>query len=179
MTTNEMNRCDSFIINIGKFLSHFYYISGENLSKLSHESFMEIFDLRAISTKNIKLGEVISGEVLLVTDVYGKVLGYRNPLIIKLTEENESFFITDVNISFDEEYSSDIDIDNLKLEDLSDYELDRLLVMSKKLKDERIKNRIIKELKFRPESKPGGKQTLIEKVRVREFKRNKGEIKND
>ena len=114
-----------------------------------------------------------------MTDAYGKVLGYRNPLIIKLTEENESFFITDINLGFEEDKEIEPDFSNLKLEELSDYELDRLLITSKKLKDDRIKYRIIKELKFRPESKPGAKQNLIEKVRKREFKRNKGEIKND
>lgn len=178
MTTNEVNRCDNFIINIGKFLSHYYYINGENLNKLSHEAFMEIFGLKAISTENIRLEEVTSGEVLLVTDTYGRVLGYRNPLIIKMTEENEIFFITNININFEEDLD-ELDIDSLKLEEFSDYELDQLLITSKKLKDDRVKYKIIKELKFRPESKPGVKQTLIEKVRKREFKRDKGEMKND
>ena len=179
MTANEINNCDNFIISIRKFLSHYYYISGEDFNKLSHESFMEIFGLKAISTKNIKLDEVISGEVVLVTDTYGRVFGYRNPLIIKMTEENEDFFITNVSIDFEEETYSEIDMNSLAFEKLSDYELDRLLMISKKLKDERVKHRIIKELRFRPESKPGGKKSLIEKVRKREFIRDKGEIKND
>ena len=67
----------------------------------------------------------------------------------------------------------------MNLEKLSDYELDQLLSESKKLKDERIKNKIIKELHFRPDSKPGKKSNLIEKVRKREFKKIKGVIEND
>lgn len=172
MTINEVIKCDNFIISISKFLNHYYYINSNNLNKLSHEVFMEIFNLRGISTGSIKLEEVLSGEIILVSDVYDRVFGYRNPLIINKNEENESFFITNVNIGIDNDYD-DIDLNNINLGNLSDYELDRLLTMSKKLKDERIKNKIIKELKFRPDSKPGVKSSLLEKVRKREFNRNK------
>ena len=177
MTEKEMNMYDNFIITIGKFLSHYYYINLSNASKLSHEAFMEIFGLKSISTSNINLEKVLSGDVLLVSDAYERVYGYKNPLIINHNEENEEFFIRDANIEFEE--SKETDFSSLNLEKLSDYELDQLLSESKKLKDERIKNKIIKELRFRPDSKPGRKSNLIEKVRKREFKKIKGVIEND
>ena len=177
MTEEDTIKYDNFIITIGKFLSHYYYINLSNASRLSHEAFIEIFNLKAIPTSNINFDKVISGEVLLVSDVYERVYGYRNPLIINHNEENEEFFIRNANIEFEE--SKETDFSSLNLEKLSDYELDQLLSESKKLKDERIKNKIIKELHFRPDSKPGKKSNLIEKVRKREFKKLEGEIEND
>ena len=94
------------------------------------------------------------------------------------TEVNDDLEFAEIN---DNNQNNDLQ-DNIvtpDLEELSDYELNQLLIKSKRQKNERIKNRIIKELKFRPESKPGTKSNLIEKVRKREFKKIKGVVKND
>ena len=173
MTINEVDKCNDFIIGIRKFLSHYYYINVDSAEKLSHEAFMEIFGLKAISSGKIELEEVVSGRIILVSDTYERVYGYRNPLIIDKTEDDREFFITDASIEFEQETKDEIDLESVNLEELSDYELDRLLMRSKKSKDERVKNRIIKELKFRPDSKPGKKGNLIEKVRKREFDNEK------
>ena len=170
MTIKEIDKYDNFIVSIGKFLSHFCYINSSNANKLSHEAFMEIFDIEGLNPKSIRLEDVLCGDIILVSDVYDRVFGYKNPLLIR-TEDEEEYFIN--NFEFEIEDKKTIDLKGKKIEELTDYELDKLLIESKKLKDERIKHKIIKELRFRPESKPGAKQTLIEKVRKREFFRIK------
>ena len=170
MTVNEINSCDNFIISIGKFLSHYYYINNEKANSLSHEAFKEIFEVNSIPNHRIDLEDVVSGNVILVSDVYDRVFGYKNPLILRKNDE-ETFFINNINLDIEDNSRVNIDLGDIKLEELTDYELDKLLIESKKLKDERVKHKIIKELRFRPDSKPGIKQVILEKVRKREFKK--------
>ena len=170
MTVKEINKCNNFIITIGKFLSHYYYINSSNANKLSHEAFMEIFEVDSIPNEDIDLDDVICGDIILVSDTYDRVFGYINPLIIK-QEEQPNFFISGLDLDDYAANSDCIDLGNLKLEELTDYELDQLLTESKRIKDERAKHKIIKELKFRPESKPGTKQVILERVRKRELKK--------
>ncbi len=170
MTIKEFKKVEKYKITIGKFLSHYYYINGDNLNKLTHTEFTLMFNIRYLSIFDVKMDEVTSGEVVLVTDRNGFVLAFKNPLIIKLDESTaDSFYIT--NASIDMYEKKELDLTNINFSELTDYELDRLLVICKEEGNEKYKNKVIKELRFRPESKPGMKQNLIEKEKIRELKK--------
>lgn len=180
MTLKEFKKVENYVITIGKFLSHYYYINGENINKLSHEEFTTILNIKPIPIDDVLLIEIITGEIVLVVDRNNYVLAFKNPLIIKQNEDvNNDFFITNASIDILEEATENIDLENINISELTDYELDKLLVRCKEVGNDRIKNQIIKELRFRPESKPGIKQNLMEKQRIREFKKQSRSDNND
>lgn len=174
MTEKDLGKFGEFVINLSKFLSRYYNINSENSKKLSHEAFKEVFNLDSTPIYDIFVTDIIRGEKILVCDVDGIIRGYDNSYV----NEKESEIIMNENdtsyadLEFKQMYEY-FDVNGKKLTELSDYELDRLLDLSKKTRDDRTKNKVIKELKFRPESKPGSKQKKLEKVRKREFDNQK------
>lgn len=180
MTLKEFERVQNYKMSIGKFLSHYYYINGDNINKLTHYEFTTIFDLKYISIFDIEMSEVISGETVLVYDKNGLILAFKNPLIIKRNDDiSEEFYITNAIINMFEEEKESIDLQNINISELTDYELDKLLEVCKERRNEKAKNRVIKELRFRPESKPGIRHNLIEKEKIRELKKLTRSEKND
>ena len=180
MTLREFEIVQNNIISIGKFLSHYYYIGCKNINKLTHNEFTTMFNLKFLSIFDIEMSEVISGEKVLVTDKNGLVLAFENPLIIKRNEDiSEEFYITNADITIFEEEKESIDLENIDFNELTNYELDKLLEVCKEKNNEKAKNKVIKELKFRPESKPGMRHNLVEKQRIRELKKLSRSDNND
>lgn len=174
MTEKDLDKFGEFVINLSKFLSRYYNINSENSKKLSHEAFKEIFNVDSIPVYDVLVADIIRGEKVLVADVDGIIRGYDNSYVNEeereiIMEENDSIY---ADLEFKQWYEY-FNVNGKKLTELSDYELDRLLYLSKKTRDDRTKNKVIKELKFRPESKPGSKQKKLEKVRKREFDNEK------
>ena len=90
--------------------------------------------------------------------------GYKNPLINKKDYTNEES--SNLIITFEEKPT--INIDNI--DNCSEYELTELIKNCKKIKNDKAKKAIIKELNKRNNDKHS-KERIIEKVRKREFRK--------
>ena len=157
---------DDYILNMSKFLYIYYNIEGKGLFKLSHSQVKDMLDIKSLANDSINTNDVMLGKTLLVRDSEDIVLGYANPLVnIDIEEEERTSRLL---IDFDQKINH-IRIENL--DDYSDYELEELINLCKKNKDEKMKCTIIKELHKRKGSLNKRKADKIEKIKKLELRK--------
>lgn len=152
---------EDYVISLSKFLSIYYNFEGEVLKKITHEQICDVLDLGVVPINEITTENISTGQIILVKDIEGKVLGYKKPYI-KTSDsylENPSTMM----ITFDEK-------PNIEIEDITDYsnhELTELIKICKKAKDDKTKKIIIKELHKRE----GTEKHSNGKIRKKDFRK--------
>lgn len=157
-------------ITLDEYFVQYYNFPEGTFSTLSHKDIKHIMPLvKRKKSEEITRENILTGEILLVKDYKGTVLGYQNPFINNDVEEimetqkenSKVHIIISVPDKIEEK-------EELKPEDLSVYELEKLLKESKNHKEYKKARLVQKELFFRPETHDDTKRKKQSRTRIKE-----------
>ncbi len=173
--TKNLKYYQNLVLTTSKFMANYYNIHEKNLKKLSHEYLQAIFPKITKATKEDSTREnILTGKIVLVKDCYHEIIGYQNPLVkidkIQMEKEPSN---NELNIAFVDKPEEDTlqDLENIDLDNLSKYELEQLLKLSKSTNDSKTKRTLKKELYFDRENH-NTKKVALEKIREREIRKD-------
>ena len=158
-------------MKIGKFLSKYYNIQGSDLNNLTHEQIIEMFEVEPCLGCDVAISDINEGKIVLVEDSERYVLGYKNPLLEKDNEECEELFEHPIIANFYKSLEHETGLVKDDVKNMELYELEELLKECKRSDDNRSKNIVVKELRERKVNECNNKESKLEKVRKREYRK--------
>lgn len=161
-------------ITLDEYFTKYYNFPKGTFSSFLHKDIKKLLPfVKRKGNSEVTNENILKGEVILVKDYEGIVQAYLNPflyneyddLILSCKENSKVQIIFAID--------DDIDIqDQIDLENLSNYELQKLLKDSKEQKEYKLARQVKKELFFRPENHGDEKRRKL-------LKQEKRMIKND
>jgi len=165
----RLSRMAQESISVEAFLARYLGIRDNSILSrdISHADIKALFPnlTRSSFDHVIDNPEIVSeGQVLLVTDCYGRTIPYFNPLYVLELSEPEDDFIGEF---IEEEPQEEIipDINELDLTSLSNYELQGLLHLYAKYNLRGAHRRVRKELTSRKDSRHASKESIGRKLK--------------
>ena len=157
-------------ITLDEYFVQYYNFPEGTFSTLTHKDVKKIMPLvKRKKSEEITKENILTGEIILVKDNKGIVLGYQNPFIDNNIEEVMEAQRENNNVHLIISVPDDVDeLEEIKPEDLSIYELEQLLKVSKSHKEYKKARLVQKELFFRQETHDDTKRKKETRTRRKE-----------
>lgn len=174
MKKNNFKKYKFYTITIDEFFEEYFNFPKETFISLTHKDVKyHIPYVKRCKNSDIKEGDILANNIILVKDKNGYILGYINPLVYmdydsytEMLETNSLVLQENIKKEEPENKEEEIDLDLLSL-----YELRKLLSDYKKTNDNKMIRLISKYIYFKKESHDNRKQKT-KKSRIRQIEKD-------